>query len=241
MFAFTAFVTEVEALEIASARADEALLTAVFVFAFTAVFPVEIASASDDDAFVTSDCTANDPELSPAPVRVREPKVQTCDAVSPVAFVASCRPIDPGVVNVDVATFHTSAASVPNVVSEREADDQTLSGIVAARDVDAVNTVAFVLLLMVVTAEVIWLFVLAFILAASEVLAERTAAFVFVLTAPVLFVTARARADDAFPTTVLVFELTAVFPFEIASASADEALLTAVFVFAFTPDVILDV
>ena len=91
-------------------------------------------------------------------MRVREPKVQTSDAVrlpEPLVLLASCLPIVPAVVSVDVATFHTSAASVPKFVSERLADDQTLSGIVAARDVDAVRTVAFVLLLIVVTAEVI--------------------------------------------------------------------------------------
>ena len=61
----------------------------------------------------------------------------------------------PAVVRVAVATFQTSAARVPNVVSERVADDQTLSGIVAAREVEAVRTVAAVAALMVEMAEVI--------------------------------------------------------------------------------------
>lgn len=50
----------------------------------------------------------------------------------------------PGVVRVDVATFQTSDARVPNVVSDRVADDQTLIGMVEARDVEAVRTVASV-------------------------------------------------------------------------------------------------
>ena len=57
-------------------------------------------------------------------------------------------------VSVRVPLAHTSAARVPNVVSERDADDQTLSGIVEARDVEAVNTVALVLELMVEIAVV---------------------------------------------------------------------------------------
>ena len=68
--------------------------------------------------------------------------------------VPSARPIEPGVVRVDVATFQTSAASVPKVVRDRVAEDQTLSGIVAAKDVEAVETVASVWALMVEIAVV---------------------------------------------------------------------------------------
>ena len=46
----------------------------------------------------------------------------------------------PAVVRVDVATFHTSDASVPKVVRERVAEDQTARGMVAAREVEAVRT-----------------------------------------------------------------------------------------------------
>ena len=98
-------------------------------------------------------------------------------------------PIVPGFVRVDVATFHTSAARVPKVVRERVPDDQTLRGILDARDVDAVNTVASVWELMVEMAEVSW-----------ELVLELTAAF------PVEI--ASARADEALLTTVFVFAFT---------------------------------
>ncbi len=101
-----------------------------------------------------------------------------------MALVASCRPIEPGVVRVDVATFHTSAARVPNVVSVRVATDQTAAGIVPASDVDAVSTVAFVLLLIVVIAEAIVPAVLtvpAVMFEANEVLAASIVAFVLLL------------------------------------------------------------
>ena len=147
----------------------------------------------------------------------------------------------PAVVRVDVAIFHTSAARVPNVVRDREADDQTLSGIVAARDVDAVNTVASVWVLIVEIAEVIWLVVLALMLAARDVDAASTVAFVFAFTAVFPDVTARARALDALPTTLFVFELTEVLPFVIARARPDDALPTAVLVLELTADVIPEV
>ncbi len=54
---------------------------------------------------------------------------------------------------VRVPFVQTSAASVPKVVRDRLAEDQTARGIVAPRDVDAVKTVALVLLLIVVIAE----------------------------------------------------------------------------------------
>ena len=61
-------------------------------------------------------------------------------------------PIDPAVESVEVATFQTADTRVPNVSSERPLTDQTFKGIVDASDVDAVRTVAFVLLLIVVIA-----------------------------------------------------------------------------------------
>ena len=50
----------------------------------------------------------------------------------------------PGVVRLLVATFHTSDARVPNVVSDLVPDDQTAVGMVEAREVEAVRTVASV-------------------------------------------------------------------------------------------------
>jgi len=51
--------------------------------------------------------------------------------------------------------FQTSEARVPKVVSDRVPLDQTFRGMVDARDVDAVNTVALVLALTAVVPAVI--------------------------------------------------------------------------------------
>ena len=97
-----------------AARDVEAARIAEFVFTFTPLVTAAVPRASDDEAFVTSDCVANDPLESEDPVSVRVPLA------------------------------HTSAASVPNVVSEREADDQTLKGIFTASEDEAFQTVVFV-------------------------------------------------------------------------------------------------
>jgi hypothetical protein len=60
---------------------------------------------------------------------------------------------EPPLVRVRVPLVQTSAASVPKVVRLRVAEDQTANGIVAPRDVEAVSTVALVLLFIVVIAE----------------------------------------------------------------------------------------
>ena len=70
--------------------------------------------------------------------------VQTSEAVMPAAEVS-----------VRVPFVHTSAASEPKVVRDRVADDQTASGIDAANEVEAVNTVAFVFEFIVEMADVI--------------------------------------------------------------------------------------
>ena len=259
---------------IPDAKDDEAFPTVVLVFELTAVVPAEIAfasevdaeptielvlpftlaatedeaaemaEASDEEADVTSDCSANVPEVSVPAVIVRTPNDQTWDAVRPVEFVARTFPIVPAFVSVEVAMFQTSEASEPNDVRERVAVDQTANGIVAANDVEAVSTVTFVLVLIVEIAEVIWEFVLALIPAASDEDAFKTE----VLTAEI----AEANEDDAdpttlvvfalmpeaseveaLPTTVLVFELTAVVPAEIAAASEDDEFATAV----LTPEI----
>ncbi len=71
--------------------------------------------------------------------------------------------------------FQTSEASEPNDVRVRPDEDQTARGIVAASDVEAVSTVAFVLASIVDTAEVIWEFVFALMPAASDEEAFKTA------------------------------------------------------------------
>ena len=65
-------------------------------------------------------------------------------AVRPFELAASCRPMDPGVVRVEEATFQTSAARVPKLESVRPVVAQTAVGIVEAREVEAVKTVASV-------------------------------------------------------------------------------------------------
>jgi len=178
----------------------------------TAAVPAEIAAASDVEAFVTSDCRASDPDERPAPVSVRVPKLQTPDAVNWFAeFVARTLPMVPAPVSVDVATFQTSDANVPNDVRVREADDQTARGIVAANEVEAVRTVAFVFASIVDTAKVIWLFVFVLIFVATDVEAA---------------VISAASVDVAVFTMLLVFALTALVPALIADASDVEAFAT---------------
>jgi hypothetical protein len=93
---------------------------------------------------------------------------------------------EPPLVRVRVPLVQTSAAKVPKVVRDREALDQTANGIVAPREVEAVSTVALVLVLMVVMAEAmvaLTAVVTAAIFVESEVEALRTVAFVLALTA----------------------------------------------------------
>ena len=59
-------------------------------------------------------------------------------------FRASCLPIEPGVVMVDVATFHTSVASVPKSVSVRLLNDQIVLGRSAKSEDDAFPTTVLV-------------------------------------------------------------------------------------------------
>ena len=135
-------------------------LEAVFKFVLTVpicvlVLPLTTA-AIDELAVVRSDCNARAPTPSVPAVSVRAEYVQT-PAASSVLFAKpeTCFPTEPAVVSVDVATFQMSAVSVPNVVSERMPLVQTLSGIVAANDEEAVRTVLFVLVLIVVIALLI--------------------------------------------------------------------------------------
>ena len=97
------FVVVIFVFAVASEAPKDELAFVIFVFAvlilvlavFTFVPIVANVAPNEDDAFVTSDCTANEPELKPAPVRVR------------------------------VAEDHTSVARVPKVVRERVPADQT--------------------------------------------------------------------------------------------------------------------
>ncbi len=134
-----AAVTIVLVLVLTTAASEvEALRTAALVLLFTLAVPAVIADASEEVAFWTSDKVANDPLVSPAPVRVRVAYVQTSAAESapPLEImesmlIASTLPMDPIEVSVDVATFQTEYGTF---------------AICAAREVEAVSTVAFVLL-----------------------------------------------------------------------------------------------
>jgi hypothetical protein len=163
---------------IAEAILVEAVPTTLFVFALTAEVPAVIAAAIDVEAVVTFAAVAREPLESVASVRLRVANDHTCEAVRLVPLFASAIPVVPGVVSVDVATFQTSAAKVPNVVSERVPFAHTATGIVDARLEDAVSTTLFVLLLIVEIAVV-------------------NCEFVFALTADVPAVIAEARDDEA--------------------------------------------
>ena len=131
--------------EMLEPREVEAANTVALVLVFTLVAipemlePKEVLAAKMEELVlelteavspVTSDCRAKEPEERPAPVKVRVPKLQTWEAVRPFELVASCRPMEPGVVRVVVATFHTSAARVPKVVRDLAVLAQTAVGMV---------------------------------------------------------------------------------------------------------------
>lgn len=145
------------------AREDEATPTLLSVFALTT-------AATEEDAVCTSLRVARLPEVSPAPVRVRVPYDQISATVSeppPTVeigtsiFVASTFPIEPIVVMVEVATFHTAAgrAVIDEAIELREKPSE----------VDAVSTVASVF---------------AFMTAARDEVAMPTRVSVFAFIAP---------------------------------------------------------
>ena len=112
----------------------ETAAVCVLVLLFTFVSAVETFAA-----------VAKEPEVNDASVRLRVLYVHTSEAVR----------VEPREVRVRVVFPHTSATSVPNVVRERDPDDHTAVGIVEARLVEAVRTVVFVLVLIVLTAVAI--------------------------------------------------------------------------------------
>ena len=172
-----------------AARDDDAVL----VFVFTAVVTPAVAefvfvfttAAIELEAVVTSDSVASEPEERPAPVRVRVPYVHTSAAVSDPPpevmldtaasiLVASWRPIEPGAVSVELATFQTFAGMEEML----EAIDER----VVPRDVEAVRTQALVFAIMT---------------AASDEVAVVRPALVFAFTLAVPAVTAAAIEVDA--------------------------------------------
>jgi hypothetical protein len=227
------------------ARDELALATTAFVLAV----PADMAEAIELEAVerlpvivavlaVISDCTASEPELSPAPVRLREPNVHISRAEIFEA-VASCFPIVPVFVSVDEATFQTSDARVPNDVSVLADVAHTDVGSVANNEDEAVRTVTLVLLLIVVIAEESWEFVLAFtsvvtlaIPAANEVEAARIEAFVFAFTSVVTLAVPSASEVEA----LRIVDAVEAVPAVIADAIEEEAVVTSD-VFASVPTV----
>lgn len=182
----------------------EALSTCVFVLAFTtAAIDVDAVSvvalvfaftivATELEAVCTSERVASEPESNPAPVKVLVPFVHTSAASVP-------KPV-----NVRLPEAQISETSVPNVVSERVVAFQTLTGMVTAREEDAV-------LMSVVT--------FADMTDASDELAVST------LLSVLAFTTA-AIEDDAVTSPAFVFELTAVVPAVIAELREEVAVCT---------------
>lgn len=131
-----------------------------FVFALTT-------AAIEDEAVVTLAAVANKPVSSVA----SESRRVAYDQISAVVGAAAD-------VSVRVPLFQTSAARVPKVVRLRALFAHTAVGTVATNDEDAVSTVAVVLLLMVETAELTWVFVFVFTIDAIDEDALRIDAFV---------------------------------------------------------------
>ena len=115
-----------------------------------------ITDARDDDAVVTSESVARDPEVRPAPVRVR------------------------------VVAVQTSAASVPKVERVLAEYAQIDAGRDAARDDDAEATTALVFALTAEVMPEVWVLVFALMTAARDVVAIPTRVSVFEFTAEVI-------------------------------------------------------
>ena len=130
-------------------------------------------AAIEVEAVVRSAKVPREPEVKVASVRLRVAYVQTSEALREE-------------VRVRVPFVHTSAARVPNVVRDLEAEDQTEVGIVARSDVEAVRTVALVFELIVEIGEDICELVFALMFEASEVEAARIVAFTSVVTLAIL-------------------------------------------------------
>ena len=166
-----------------------------------------ITAPKEVEAVVKLESVAKEPESKVPEVRFLVAYDQTSEALIP-----------PPEVSVRVPFVHTSAARVPKVVSDLAVFAHTPVGMVARSDVDAVRTVALVLLLMVETAEEIWELVLVLMFEANDVEAARTVALVLELTADVPAAMREPTEVEALRTAVLVLPLT-------TAAIDDEAVL----------------
>jgi hypothetical protein len=123
------------------------------------VVSADIAAAIEVEAVVRLATVASDPAVRVASVRLRVAYDQMEASVSPPLptvetatsrLSTKCLPTVPAPVRVEVATFQTSAARVPNEVRVRVVLAQTATGMVATSDEEAVRTVAVVFALIAV-------------------------------------------------------------------------------------------
>lgn len=160
--------TELVLVFTTAARDEVAAARPVFVFVFIAACVLLIADPIEEVAVAISDCTASEPELRPAPVRVRVEYAQTSAAVSepppvmldmvPSIFSASCLPIEPAVFMVLVAAFQIFVGmEVIEVATDASEDPSELEAAVTT-----VLVFAFIAAVMELEATPIALFVFAF-------------------------------------------------------------------------------
>jgi hypothetical protein len=92
----------------------DAVATTLFVLLFTAVVPAVIALPNEEEAVLTSPCVAREPEVRPAPVRVRVPLFQISDTSVPteVSVRAAFDQTD-----VEIVDEETTVAPTVNVLS----------------------------------------------------------------------------------------------------------------------------
>ena len=219
---------------------------ALFVFAFTT-------AATEVDAVCTSESVASEPLERAADVSVLAPYDHISAAVMPAPpdmretaisrFETRCFPTEPGVVKVDVATFHILAGSVARVAFADASD--------APSEVDAVSTAEFVFAVMFEASEVEAAFVFAFTTAATDddadCTSERVASDPAVRPAPVSVRVPFVQTSDASVPNDVSVRVPAAQTFvgieaiddatEAMDAPRDvDAVRTVAFVFAFTKE-----
>jgi hypothetical protein len=207
----TAAASEVEAVFVFELIFEVAVLTTLVVLLFTLTVPAEIADANEVVAVTTSDCRASVPTVRVPLVRLRVPYVHTSAAV--IAEEVSV-----------LAEFaHTSATSVPNVLSDRVGVDHTFNGIVDASEVEAVSTVEFVFALIVETAPV-----------TSDCVASEPKVRVLSVRLRVALFHTSATSVPKLLKVLFVYAHTLAGIEAIEAASEVEAVVTILFVLAFT-------
>jgi len=158
---------------ITAASEEEAVSTAASVLLFTLAVPAEIAEAREEVAVSTSDRVAREPDVRPAPVSVRVPLVQTSAASVPNP-VSVRVPAAQTLTGIEVIDEAIEAMELPSEEDAASTVLFVLAFITAAKDDDAVRTVASVLPLTAETMPAVALLVLALTTAATEELAVST-------------------------------------------------------------------